>query len=98
MLLGNVTRITWITAMTQSGLVPELVGRFRLGGQILLCINNSKSVHFRVVNRGQERGDRGEGRFGVRTVLFNVNVNDKHASFATFQLRCTVHAYFVAKM
>ena len=63
---------------------------------IWLGLNNSKSVHFRVVNRGQERGDRGEGRFGVRTVLFNVN--DKHASVATFQLRCTVYAYFVAKM
>ena len=74
------------------------MGRFRLGGQIWLCMNNSKSVHFRVVNRGQERGDRGEGRFGVRTVLFNINVNDKYASVATFQLRCTVNTYFVAKM
>ena len=73
-----------------------MVGRFRLGGQIWLCMNNSKSVHFRVVNRGQERGDRGEGRFGVRTVLFNVN--DKYASVATFQLRCIAYAYFVAKM
>ena len=48
------------------------MGRFRFRGQIWLGMNNSKSVHFRVVNTGQERGEgRSRERGGqVRTVLF----------------------------
>ena len=41
-------------------------GGSRIGGQgqIRLGMNNLKTLHFRVVNRGLERGDRVEGRFG----------------------------------
>ena len=55
MLLGNVTRITWIIAMTQSG--SRICGQVQISGQIWLGMNNSKSVDFRVVNTGQERGE-----------------------------------------
>ena len=60
------------------------MGRFIFRGQIWLGMNNSESVHFRVVNTGQERGGQ------VRTVPF--------ASVAFFLLICTVYEYYVAKM